>query len=267
MQKIAVCIGVNQVDPMHFGVPMPILRCSENDAHEMTLLAHAQGYQTWPLLGRDATLDAARRSIADAARQLRGGDAFLLTFAGHGSQVPDLTFTEHDGRNETWCLFDGEWLDHALFAALGAFVPGVGVLIVADCCHSGEEADRADGPVAVPPALVSRSLSRQLAQRVYSQNRAKYDSQPRLGKAERERTLAANVLLLASCREDQLSYEGRELGIFTEALIGAWNEAPQPTTYEALRDRIDEHTPNWQVPQLRDVSAPNDAFRKRQPFA
>ena len=119
----------------------------------------------------------------------------------------------------------------------------------------------------VPPALVSRSLSRQLAQRVYSQNRAEYDSQPRLGKAERERTLAANVLLLASCREDQLSYEGRELGIFTEALIGAWNEAPQPTTYEALRDRIDVRTPNWQVPQLRDVSAPNDAFRKRPPFA
>src|SRR4030065_82189 len=44
---------------------------------------------------------------------------------------------EDDGLDETWCLYDGEFLDDELFELWTKFQPGVRILAFSDSCHSG----------------------------------------------------------------------------------------------------------------------------------
>ena len=270
-QGISLSIGVNQLDPAHYVGMSRQLFCCERDAQAMQYVADRSGLAPLPtLLGDRATFGAVLSSIAHASADLEDGDFFLITFAGHGAQVPDITGTERDGRNETWCLYDQELVDHQLFAATRSFRPGVRVLIVSDCCHSGIDSEslRADG--RSPSGLASRDLPREVADNVYRQHPGVYDTQVRLGSPARRRSaLTANVLMLASCRADELSYEGASLGLFTNALVQAWDEGGFIGGYDELLDRISTHTPRYQTPNLSPVSEDNPGlkqFRESLPF-
>ena len=76
------------------------------------------------LLTKAATRAKVLAGIRAAARRLKKGDLFLLTYSGHGGQVPDVTGEEADSRDETWCLFDGELIDDELYFALSRFAAG-----------------------------------------------------------------------------------------------------------------------------------------------
>jgi hypothetical protein len=268
---ISLHIGVNEVDLMHYAGVSRRLFSSERDAQAMRHIAERSGFDALPLLlGDRATYAAVLATIAGAASQVGAGDSFLISFAGHGSQVPDVTGTEPDGRNETWCLYDQQLVEQQLFAALRAFERGVRVLIVSDCCHSGIEPEAGFTGRPAPPALTPRELPRDAADAVYRAHAPTYDSQERLGGPDRRRgALSASVLLLASCRADELSYEGTVLGFFTDALVQAWEEGTS-SDYEALTVRINQLTPAFQTPNLKPISEEDDeldAFRKSLPFS
>ena len=83
-------------------------------------------------------------AIQAAAKSMRPGDIFLLTYSGHGGQVPDYSGDEaledpSDIIDETLCLFDGQLVDDELYALWSAFPTDSRVLVVTDCCHSGTE--------------------------------------------------------------------------------------------------------------------------------
>jgi metacaspase-1 len=61
----------------------------------------------------------------------------LLTYSGHGGQVPDTNNDEVDRVDETWCLYDRQFLDDELYYFLSKFKEGVRILVFIDCCHSG----------------------------------------------------------------------------------------------------------------------------------
>ncbi|MGQ0649012.1 MAG: caspase family protein [Gemmatimonadaceae bacterium] len=268
-QGIALTIGVNELDPAHYGGFSPQLYCSERDAEAMRYVAEQSGLTCLPsLLGPAATLSNVDASIMYAASELRQGDFFLISFAGHGAQVPDVTGTERDARNETWCLFDGELIEHGLFAALRSFASGVRVLIVSDCCHSGVEPELGLGEMAPAPGLRARSLPVDVAARAYGRHAPMYDATERLGNSEQRRNaLSASVLLLASCREGELSYEGPELGFFTDALVQAWDGGAFSGDYNTFEQRINELSPNFQVPNLSWVSDDDGSFGASTPFS
>ena len=75
-------------------------------------------------------------AIRSAAKSLRAGDLFFLTFSGHGGQVPDVTGDEADKQDETWCLYDGQLIDDELYFELSRFAAGVRILVLSDSCHS-----------------------------------------------------------------------------------------------------------------------------------
>jgi hypothetical protein len=51
----------------------------------------------------------------------------LLTYSGHGSQIPDVSQDEVDHYDETWCLYDGQLLDDELFSLLSVGPEEAGV--------------------------------------------------------------------------------------------------------------------------------------------
>ena len=81
-------------------------------------LARGQGFRVRQLLDAAATSTAVIDGIRAAASQLNAGDVFLLTYSGHGSQVPDVE--EDDQRSETWVLWDRQLIDNELYALWGA---------------------------------------------------------------------------------------------------------------------------------------------------
>ena len=68
---------------------------------------------------------------------LVSGDILLLTYSGHGGQIPDVTGEETDKLDETWCLYDGQLIDDEMYLELSRFAAGVRVLVFSDSCHSG----------------------------------------------------------------------------------------------------------------------------------
>jgi tetratricopeptide (TPR) repeat protein len=116
---LALTLGLNSVDPKHYQGWVGKLQACEADARDMADIARAQKLKAETLLTRRATRGAVLGRIARAARTLRRGDLFLLTYSGHGGQVPDRNDDEPDAQDETWCLYDGELIDDELYAALG----------------------------------------------------------------------------------------------------------------------------------------------------
>jgi hypothetical protein len=86
---IAVCVGLNAVDPAHYaGWPGTLFGC-ENDARDIAAIATQTGFAAKKLLTAQATRDAVLGAIRAAAGQLAAGDIFMLSYSGHGDQVPD----------------------------------------------------------------------------------------------------------------------------------------------------------------------------------
>ncbi len=134
---ISLHVGLNRLDPKHYAGWDGKLNACENDARSMEEIAKALGYRTELQLSEQGTRAAVADFLAKAARDLRGGDMLLLTYSGHGNQVPDLDGDEPDQLDETWCLYDGQMIDDELYRMYGALAEGVRVLILSDSCHSG----------------------------------------------------------------------------------------------------------------------------------
>ena len=130
-------IGLNTVDPKHYQGWDGALQGCENDARDMEAIAKAAGFDATMLLTKGVTADAAIAAISAAAEKVEPGDLFLLTYSGHGSQVPDKNGDEPDQRDETWVLYDRQLVDDELFALWAKFEPGVRIFVLSDSCHSG----------------------------------------------------------------------------------------------------------------------------------
>jgi hypothetical protein len=89
------------------------------------------------LLTAQATCDKVLDKLDDLANLLKSGDLLVVSYSGHGGQIPDLNGDEADGLDETWCLYDGQLLDDELYGAWMKFQPGVRILTFSDSCHSG----------------------------------------------------------------------------------------------------------------------------------
>jgi hypothetical protein len=137
---IALGIGLNQIDPTHYGTDGKLTAC-EADAKDVMSIAKRANFQLFGgsglLLTRQATRAAVRKAFQDVAGQLNPGDIFLIHYSGHGDQVPDQNGDERDGKDETWCLYDGQLIDDEIYFLFSKFKEGVRVLMLSDSCHSG----------------------------------------------------------------------------------------------------------------------------------
>jgi metacaspase-1 len=294
-KALSLHIGLNSVNPADYGGWDGPLAACEFDAKDMAMLARSQGLTPSLLITKKATRAAVLAGLRGAAKALKAGDLFFLSYSGHGGQVPDTNGDERDRKDETWCLFDGQLIDDELYFALSQFAAGVRVLVLSDSCHSGSVTrDRLPAPPVVGqrPRLMPVAVGR----RVYAEHQAFYDKLQRdvaaaaqaskqaakavptdpdaalaqIGAAAQATELVGvfkpAVILISGCQDNQTSMDGEHNGAFTEQLLKTWNRGGFEGSYADLHAHIRAGLPDTQSPNLFTLG-PAAGFLKQKPFS
>jgi hypothetical protein len=288
-KSISLHIGLNSVDPGEYGGWSGDLCACEFDARDMEAIAKSRKMSRTLLLTKSASRSKVLDAIRAAAKALGKGDLFLVTYSGHGGQVPDVSGDEPDKLDETWCLYDGQLIDDELYLELGRFAPGVRIFVLSDSCHSGSVV-RAGPPDPGGPHLRPKQMPRGVAIRTYTEHQQFYDDlqravakaagksgvlEPRAGTPDAavsaRRTAVANrfkpaLLLISGCQDNQTSMDGDHNGAFTEQLLLVWDHARYRGNYARFYASIKARMPAAQTPNLfsmGDVAA----FVSQEPFS
>jgi hypothetical protein len=292
-KSMSLHIGLNAVSPAHYGGWSGDLTACEFDANDMAAIARASRMRPIVLLTRRATRANMLAALRGAARTLKTGDLFFLTYSGHGGQIPDVTGEEQDKKDETWCLYDGELIDDELYLELSRFAEGVRVIVLSDSCHSGT-VTRAPMPApdAVNPAGRSKMMPPAVAMRTYREHQKFYDNLQKAVAKEAGKTLLldpdamlaagrivestrltsiagdckASVILISGCQDNQTSMDGAHNGAFTEQLLQVWNHGAYRGSYAKFHATIRARLPATQSPNFFTLG-PAAAFAAQQPFS
>ncbi|WP_081762659.1 caspase family protein [Xanthobacter sp. 126] len=285
---ISIHLGLNSVDPTHYqGWNGPLNAC-EFDAKDMALIANSCGFKATTFLTKSATRSNLLSSISNAAKTLSRDDFLLVTYSGHGGQLPDLNGDEDDGLDETWCLYDGQLVDDELYHAFSAIKPGVRILTLADSCHSGtsvKERLLMDTFVNFHPFITSamkdisgnslhisrsvyKAMPSDIASRVYLGNKSFYD--PILRNPDLKGslgTVTASGILISGCQDYQLSGDGPFNGVFTGNLKAVWNGGKFSGNYKSFCNSISNRMPPDQTPNLFLFGDSHNKFAVQTPFS
>ncbi len=265
----ALTIGLNAVDPEHYGGWSGDLNACEADANDMAEIAKINKFQVKTLLTKNATRANVIDEISEAANTLKPGDLFMLSYSGHGGQVPDINGDEVDDLDETWCLYDGEMIDDELNAQFAKFAEGVNVLVFSDSCHSGTMTKVAylRSINAINPKVRYRDMPLDIALRVYRENKPFYDKIMKdPGLKDAEDNVKASVLLISGCQDNQLSADGEANGLFTSQLLAVWNHEKYRGNYRQFYKGIYKLMPYDQKPNFYRTGVINPSFEKRHIF-
>lgn len=274
---LSLHIGLNKIDPDHYGSSGQLFGCHA-DAQDMAALAQAQGFERSDiLLDEQATRATVKAAIEAAAAELTAGDLFLLTYSGHGSQVPDrnqdeLEIQPFDFKDETWCLFDAQLIDDELYALWGRFGPGVRILLLSDSCHSGTIAKELpeDMRVILESNVIDgrryRFLPPRFQSAAYLKNKAFYKEigdQP----SGDSGAIQASLCLISGCQDDQLSEDGIGNGLFTGRLLAVWDDGDFDGDLFNMHSAIRAQMPPDQQPNLMRLGPDADAMAGQRPFS
>ncbi len=271
---LALAIGLNAVDPEHYSGWSGELNACEADAEDMTSIGTSRGFQVTTLMTKDATRVNVLDALSKAAKELKAGDIFLLSYSGHGGQLPDMNGDEIDAADETWCLYDGELVDDELYAQLSTFAKGVRILVFSDSCHSGTVTKmayysriNAPNPSDGTQAVRYRAMPKDIALRVYRKNRDFYNKileDPKIKEAKD--AVKASVLLLSGCQDNQFSSDGVANGLFTSQLLAVWREGAFKGNYKKFHRDILSRMPPDQTPNYYRTGVKDAKFEAQTPF-
>jgi metacaspase-1 len=271
-------IGLNAVDPKQYHGWDGQLRACEQDARDMEALASKLGYRTSVLMTKDATSKKVIAAIENAAATLQAGDAFLLTYSGHGGQVPDRNGDESkqdtdetgewpDRYDETWVLYDRMLIDDELWDLWSRFAAKTRITMLSDSCHSGTVAKPFTiGEAAAPPDL-GRRIPLDVEEATYRDHKRKYDRIQDEVPTRSASSIAATVSLISGCMDNQTSADGRVNGRFTGRLLQVWDEGRFRGSLAKLHKAILAGMPSDQTPNLYVVGANAKTISKKQALA
>jgi metacaspase-1 len=261
-------LGLNRIDPVFYGSDFPLLGC-HNDAHAMHDLAGMRGFaKRTVLLDDKATRGALIDHVLDAAKVLKAGDMFLLTYAGHGNVCPDIDGDEDDDEDSTWCLYDGEFIDDEFLQLWTQFAEGVRIFMISDSCHSGTVL-RA-GPGDAPPTMLWRQLPPAGRAHVETHRRPREPLRRSDGSAViAEPSVLCMVRLFAACSDNQKAGDGEgpsANGVFTAALLESLGGMRGRTTYRGLFSSIMRRMPPIQTPEHTRFGNWDGSYDAQRPF-
>ena len=271
---ISIHIGLEYIDPKHYGSD-GVLRTCGKDCLDMKDIAEAQNFEsTIVLLNEEGTRDAVTQAITNASEELIDGDILFLSYSGHGASIPDESGDEEDGKDESWCLFDGYLLDDELYALWTRFEEGVRIMVVSDSCHSGTVTKVAPGqdPEAV---VVSKNFPEEEAKRVYIEHKSFYQKIKAKAMNSKEKEVKASVKLIAGCQDIESSYvlPNNENSLLTMEINRVWDAGQFVGTTLEFFEQVKKGVKDiayenriFQEPNLYDVGMKNEKFDTQKPF-
>lgn len=272
---ISINIGLNTVNPKHYaGWDGQLVAC-ENDAEDMADIAKSKGFDYTMILTKEATVENVTKNLLNAAQKLDPGDLLLLTYSGHGGQLEDKNNDEEDFIDETWCLYDRQFVDDELNKCLSNFKDGVRIFVLSDSCHSGTVVKAAyfQSKVDMFNSNIDKDGKRyrfapsMILNRVYKQNRALYDEiLSNSNIKETKDKVKASVILISGCADSQLSLDGTFNGLFTSNLLKVWNNGSFTGPYQSFHKKIVRQMPPDQTPNYFREGKYNSVFAKGIPF-
>lgn len=272
----AIHIGLNSVDVNHYAWDGALNAC-EFDAKDMQKITKSLGYETQLLLTADATRDNVINAITDAGKFLSADDILVITYSGHGGSIIDTSDDEEDGRDETWCLYDGQLIDDELYALWTTMPAGLRIVVISDSCHSG----------TVIKSLLSKAVGNRkcmpidICEKAYKKNKVFYlnifdglcDFFFKLIKKSQEDkidedlgALKCTVRLLSGCQDNQYSMDGEFNGAFTGVLKEVFDTGFDGN-YSEFYNEILSRMPDTQSPNHLLIGAVNEKFSSESPFA
>jgi metacaspase-1 len=279
---ISIHIGLNQVDPNQYGGWDGQLQACEYDARDMAVLAEQNGFgDRTLLLTQDATVANAMSAIGSAVEALEPGGMLFLTYSGHGGQVPDTNGDESDDyQDETWLLYDRQFIDDELYWLYGQFREGVRILVLSDSCHSGTV--HREIPTILQPAVLearyggsdaesvarrTRAMPQEVQLADYRSRKSIYDAVQVQVPAKAQSEIWASLILISGCADNQLSGDGARNGVFTARLLDIWNQGKFEGSYRGFHQAIVAGMPPDQTPNLATAGLGTDSFLTLAPFA
>jgi metacaspase-1 len=277
-EGISINIGLNAVDPDRYQGWDGRLSACEFDATDMAELAEGRGFEAQLILTRQATAHKVKQAIEKAAGRLGKGDFLFLTYSGHGGQVPDLNGDESgDAQDETWVLYDRQLVDDELYALWGAFAAGVRILVLSDSCHSGSVTrdmyDELLSGETVRRGYLSgeaprtKDLPLEVQDAVYRAEAQLYEEIQRTHTSGEDVKVAASLILISGCQDNQLSLDGTRNGLFTQTLLRVWDGGRFRGGYRRFWQAISAEMPPTQSPNYFRVGARNQTFARQLPLS
>lgn len=216
------------------------------------------------------------------ASSSRPGDTVIIYYSGHGSQIPDLSGDEGDGRDEVLCPADirpgvpgNEITDDELSQMLSQ-IKATDITVVLDACHAGTGTRALEfGQPAQPMEYRAIDLGYPEpagGQRALSFEASEADGMDLLGASSAAggtRSLGGDarlVTMIASCSPTETSastvfYEGMTRvwsGVLTYNLVRALEHADGETTYEQLMSDVSRDVKkvnSGQTPQIEGATS------------
>jgi hypothetical protein len=267
---ISLHIGLNRVCCWHYNGWSGKLKACEADAEDLYALAESLGYQASILKTRKATRQGVIEGIRAAAQACKPGDIFLLTYSGHGGQIPDSNHDEDDQVDETWVLYDGELIDDELYHLWAQFEAGVRILVFSDSCHSGTVVRAIDAKDPVLRRFDGRRyrfMPHDVAVRTYRWRWRFYQAITAALPAS-PAAIQAAVLLISGCQDIEFSMDGDENGLFTGTLLDVWDGGHFNGTYADFHQAIVDAIPVYfnQHPNYFTAGAVDPVFESQKPF-
>jgi metacaspase-1 len=272
---VSIHIGLNTVDPAHYNGWDGQLQACEFDAQDMQGIAEAKGFESTILLTKDATAERVSETIQDAAGQLGTGDILFLTYSGHGGQVPDTNSEEEDANDETWVLYDRQLVDDELFSLWGEFAAGTRIFVLSDSCHSGSVTrdlfdalvpQIAERGMVDTPKPRTKELPRDVQDATYRANEETYKAIQSSHPSGENVDVGASVILISGCQDNQLSLDGDRNGLFTQTLLGVWQDGKWEGGHPKFWKAIGAKMPPTQSPNYFRTGARNPEFRRQTPL-
>lgn len=240
----ALSIGINSVDPSHYGGEKRLKSC-ENDAKFISSILEKKGFVVKELLTKDATRNSVISEITRASKELTKGDIFLCYVSSHGGQIPVEDDEELDGYDETWCLYDAQLIDDEVYSILSEFSEGVRILVISDSCHSGTVTKNVDPNIDSDVTNIGKDgtqykfLPTNEVDEIYERNRDFYSKTLENIKFRKAiYDVKASAILLAACQDNQFARAGRVLSLFTNTLKKVWDDGNFNGNYDTFRFKI-----------------------------
>ena len=117
--------------------------------------------------------------------------------------------------------------------------------------------------------LKTKNLPYDVERKTYMAHKELYDGIQRslTPGGTRQREVAADILLISGCADNQLSGDGPRNGVFTGNLLRVWQDGAFEGSYRELYAQLSNLMPASQSPNYFRVGTVDEAFDRQAPFS